>query len=69
MPMFIKFIVIALLLFILYSLGVALFAFVKKDRDSDKMVKALTFRIGLSIGLLVFLVVLASFGVIAPHGI
>ena len=66
--MLFKIAVISVLLFIIFSLGVALFAFVKKERDSDKMVKALTVRIGLSIGLLVFLMVGASMGLIAPHG-
>ena len=67
--MIFKIVVISVLLFIIFSLGVALFAFVKKERDSDKMVKALTVRIGLSIGLLVFLMAGASMGLIAPHGI
>lgn len=66
--MIFKIVVISILLFILYSLGVALFAFVKKDRDSDKMVKALTLRIGLSIALIVFIMVGAQFGLISPHG-
>lgn len=66
--MFFKIAVISIFLFILFSLGVALFAFVKKERDSDKMIKALTFRIALSIGLLIFIMIGASMGLIAPHG-
>ena len=66
--MFFKIAVISIFLFILFSLGVALYAFVKKERDSDKMIKALTFRIALSIGLLIFIMIGASMGLIAPHG-
>ena len=61
--------IVLILLFIIFSLGVALFAFVKKDRNSDKMIKALTYRIALSIGLLILIMLGAQFGLIAPHGI
>lgn len=64
-----KIAIISILLFIIYSLGVALFAFVKQDGDSEKMVKALTFRIALSIGLIIFIMLGAQFGLISPHGI
>lgn len=60
--------IVLILLFIIFSLGVALFAFVKKDRNSDKMIKALTYRIALSIGLIILLMLGAQFGLIAPHG-
>lgn len=63
-----KLIIISILLFIIFSLGVALFAFVSKDRNSDKMIKALTFRIALSIGLLILMMVGAQFDLISPHG-
>lgn len=64
-----KIIMVAALLFIIYSLGVAFAAFVKKDADSDKMLKALTFRIALSIGLIIIMMLGAQFGLISPHGI
>lgn len=64
-----KIAIVLILLFIIYSLGVALFAFAKKGDNSDKMVKALTFRIALSIGLLIFMMLGAQFGLISPHGI
>lgn len=63
-----KIILITIFLFIIFSLGLALFSFVKKDRNSDKMIKALTFRIGLSIALIVIMMLGAQFGLIAPHG-
>ena len=64
-----KIIMVVVLLFIIFSLGVAFVAFIKKDADSDKMLKALTFRIGLSIALIVVLMLGAQFGLISPHGI
>lgn len=63
-----KIAIVIVLLFIIFSLGVALFAFVKKDRDSDKMIKALTYRIALSIGLLILMMLGAQFGLITPNG-
>lgn len=64
-----KFAVVAILLVILASLGSALFALMKNDQDSNKMVKALTIRIALSIGLLIFIMIGFSLGLIAPHGL
>lgn len=60
---------VSVLLFIIFSLGVALFAFVKEGKTSDKMLKALTIRIALSIGLIILMMVGAQFGLISPHGI
>ena len=60
---------VSVLLFIIFSLGVALFAFVKEGKSSDKMLKALTFRIAMSIGLIVLMMLGAQFGLISPHGI
>ena len=60
---------VSVLLFIIFSLGVALFAFVKNGETSDKMLKALTFRIAMSIGLIILMMLGAQFGLISPHGI
>ncbi len=69
--MFIKTIVIIAFLAIIASLGSALFRLVKhKDTaDSQKMLKALTFRIGLSVALFIFMVILVATGVIEPTGL
>ena len=64
-----KVILVVALLFIIFSLVVAFVAFVKKDADSDKMLKALTFRIGLSIALIVIMMIGSQFGLISPHDI
>lgn len=60
---------VSVLLFIIFSLGVALFSFVKDGTSSDKMLKALTFRIAMSIGLIILMMLGAQFGLISPHGI
>ena len=64
----IQFIVIACLVGIVISLGTALFHFVGDKGESKKMVRALTWRIGLSLGLFVFLLVAWWQGWIHPAG-
>jgi hypothetical protein len=66
--MFKSFVVIALL-GILFSLGKALFHLTSGKGNPDKMVKALTWRIGLSIGLLLLMLFAAHQGWISPHGV
>ncbi|MDT4331682.1 twin transmembrane helix small protein [Methylomonas sp. MS20] len=67
----IKIFVIVAFLAILVSLGSALFHLVrhKSDEDSRKTAKALTFRIGLSLGLFILLVLALAAGLIQPHGL
>ncbi len=67
----IKVIFIIVFISILISLGSALFNLVKyKDQeDSKKTVKALTFRIGLSILLFIALYISYATGLIEPTGI
>ena len=64
-----KILIVVIFIAILASLGSALFSFLKDQEQSDRTVKALTLRIGLSIGLFALLMVLAAIGVIQPHGI
>jgi DUF2909 family protein len=62
-----KVIVIALLVLILISLGKALFHMTSSKPGEDaKMVKALAWRIGLSVGLFVLLIVAYYKGWIVP---
>lgn len=65
----VKSLVVAALLAVLASLGVALFGLVRDKGRSTRMVKALTFRIVLSIGLFILLMVGIFSGVIVPHGV
>lgn len=66
--MLFKIIIIGLLLIILVSLGTALFSMLKNEPDSNRTVKALTFRISLSIALLILIMIGYSLGLITPHG-
>lgn len=67
--MLFKIIIIGLLLVILVSLGTALFSMLKHEPESNRTVKALTFRITLSIALLILIMVGYSLGLIAPHNL
>jgi len=68
MPLIYKIIVLSLLLLILISLGSALFSMVKGD-TSGKMLKSLTWRIGLSVFLFILLIIGQATGVITSHGL
>ncbi len=58
-----------ILLAIIVSLGSALRYLVSDDGKTDRVVRALTWRIGMSVGLFVLLMVAWYFGLIQPHGI
>jgi hypothetical protein len=65
-----KYLVVAMLVLILISLGKALFHLTSsKPQDGIKMVKALAWRIGLSVALFVLLIVAYYSGWIDPHHI
>lgn len=67
--MWMQFVVIALLLIIVGSLGSGLYFLVRDTADSTRAVRALTWRIGLSIACFLLLLVGAALGFIQPHGI
>lgn len=63
-----KYLVVAMLVLIVVSLGRALFYLTsRKQDDGVKMVKALAWRIGLSVALFVLLLVAYYSGWIHPH--
>jgi Protein of unknown function (DUF2909) len=64
-----KLVVIATLIAILISLGKALFHLSSGQGDSGRTVRALTWRIALSVGLLLLMLFAARQGWITPHGI
>lgn len=69
--MIIKSIVIIAFILIIISLGSALFYLVnrKAEEQSEKTVKALTFRITLSILLFIFVFIAVATGLYRPHGL
>ncbi len=69
MQALIRLLVIGAFIAIVASLGSALFYLSRSGGDSQKMVRALTLRIGLSIVLFVLLMVAWYAGLITPHGI
>lgn len=67
--MLVKLFIVAALLVIIYNLGRGMY-FLMKDQDGDtRTVKALSWRIGLSFALLIFLFVAFALGWIHPHPI
>jgi O-antigen/teichoic acid export membrane protein len=64
-----KTLVVIVLLAILFSLGKALFHLTSGKGDPNKTVRALTWRIGLSVALLLCMLMAAHLGWITPHGV
>jgi len=62
-----RWIVIALLLAIMVSLGSGLFSLVKDKSNSDRTVHALTWRIGLSLLLFFLLILIYRMGWVSGH--
>lgn len=70
MAIFIKVILVVLLGFIFFALGSALYYLVRGDKgDSTRIVKALTWRIGLSFLLFILLLIAFALGWITPHSL
>lgn len=65
----IKIVVIVALLLIVASLGTALYYLYHDRGQGTRMVKALAIRVGLSAGLIIFLVVSYKLGWIGDHGL
>lgn len=64
-----KLLVIAILAGIVLSLGSAMFQLTRAQGDPKKMLRALTWRVGLSVGLFLLLLVAWRLGIIRPHGL
>ena len=61
--------IILVLFGIIFSLGSALFQLSRGKEDSNKMLRALTWRIGLSVALFIVLLLAWKMGYIRPHGL
>jgi hypothetical protein len=64
-----KTVVVIIFLAIVVSLGRAFFALVKDHGKTERVVKALTVRVALSVGLYAFLMLGYVTGILTPHGI
>lgn len=67
--MWIKIFIIVAFIGILISLGSGLFYLVRDKGQTDRTAKALSWRVGLSVGLFAVLMLMAAFGIIKPHGL
>jgi succinate dehydrogenase/fumarate reductase cytochrome b subunit len=69
MLMLTKLVIVGFLILIVYNLGAGLYYMMTDKSETDRTVKALTRRIGLSV-LLILLVILGIWlGIIKPHNI
>jgi Protein of unknown function (DUF2909) len=66
-PELIKYLILGILVLILLSLATALYHLTSGTGDSGKMLKALTWRISLSVGLLLLLALAGHMGWFTPH--
>jgi len=64
-----KLLIIAVLIVILYNLGAGLYYMMVDKGKSHRTVKSLSWRIGLSVGLIILVILGIFTGVIKPHGI
>ena len=62
-------IIIAFLVVILYNLGAGLYYMMTDKGQTNRTVKALTWRIGLSVLLILLVMVGIATGIIRPHGL
>jgi hypothetical protein len=63
----VKGLIIFLLVLVFFSLGSGLFYLVRDKGDANRVVKALTWRIGLSLLLFVLLLIAFAGGWVKPH--
>jgi succinate dehydrogenase/fumarate reductase cytochrome b subunit len=62
-------IAIAFLAIIVYNLGAGLYYMLADGGNSDRMVKSLTRRIAISVGLILLVLLGIATGVVQPHGV
>jgi succinate dehydrogenase/fumarate reductase cytochrome b subunit len=64
-----KIVVAIFVVLILYNLGAGLYYMIVDKGQTKRTVNALTWRVGLSAALIVFLIVAIWTGIITPHGV
>lgn len=63
-----KLLIIVVFLAVVFNLGAALYYMMSDRGQTDRTVKSLTWRIGLSVGLILVICVMIWTGWINPHG-
>lgn len=69
MPTLQKLVIVLVFLAVLWNLGAALFYMMTDKGKSNRTVKSLTWRIGLSVGLILLVILGIATGYIQPHGV
>jgi succinate dehydrogenase/fumarate reductase cytochrome b subunit len=67
--MWVKLAIVAFMIVIVYNLGAGLYYMMTDKGQTDRTVKALTWRIGLSVALILLVILGIWSGVIKPHDI
>lgn len=67
--MWTRVVIVGFLAFIVFNLGAGLYYMMRDKGGSDRTLKALTWRIGLSVLLFALLMLGFATGIIEPHGI
>ena len=67
--MAIKLLIVLFMVVIVYNLGAGLFYMMTDKGKTDRTVRALTWRIGLSVFLILLIIVGIATGVIKPHDV
>jgi succinate dehydrogenase/fumarate reductase cytochrome b subunit len=62
-------VIVAFFIVIVYNLGAGLFYMMSDKGTTDRTVKALTWRIGLSVFLILLIIAGLYTGIIKPHGL
>ncbi len=65
----VKGLIILFMITILFCLGSGLFYLIRDKGKSERTVRALSWRIGLSLSLFLLLLLGFAFGIITPHGV
>jgi glycerol uptake facilitator-like aquaporin len=64
-----KLIIIGMLILIVYNLGASCYYMLHDKGASTRTVKSLSWRVGLSVGLIVLICIGIKMGYIQPHGV
>lgn len=64
-----KILIVIFLVLILYNLAAGLYYMITDKGQTKRTVNALTWRVGLSAALIVFLIIAIWSGIITPHGV